>query len=723
MAREDWDTPSNRDALKGVGVLDHAPDDGSENESAVLQGEDADWLALARDSYRASTDFLDANVRSQWARNLRSFRNQHPDGSKYYSESYKHRSKLFRPKTRAASRSSEAAAAAAFFSTEDVASVEPADDSNPIQLASARINKELLNLRLSRKPIRWFLIAMGAIQDARTCGICISKQYWKYDRRHVANRIVEELDPVTGMILNETNEPVYEAICDEPACELVPPENIRFDPAADWTDPLNKSPYLIQRIPMFLCDVEARMRQDDAKTGAPAWHRVERSALLGAVDDSTNSTRQAREGNRQDAKDGAGQSGHESYRIVWVHENFMRVDGVDWHYYTLGAGATELLSEPRRAEEAYPHLKYNERPFTMGFTVLEAHKTYPSAPIELTQDLQQEANEIANQRVDNVRLAMNPRIFAREGSGLDLAALSRSVPLGVVGMKQAPTPEYLLIDRPPDVTASSYREQTLLNTEFDELAGNFSTGSVQDNRQIGETVGGMAMVRQASGSITDYEIKTLAESWLEPTLDQLVRLEQWYETDEAILTVAAKKAEIYEKFRIEVVNDDLMRQNLTVVVNAGVGSTDPNMKMARFMAGAQAVGQILGPTALQTVNAEEVVSEIFGILGYKDGGSRFFKFTDQDPRIAEMEKALQGLQQQLESEQMKIEADLREAQIDAEARLALEDRRARTQLLLQQLKGKQAIDQQRLEHLTTLREQAMQPAPMPGRGAFGGFGR
>jgi hypothetical protein len=44
---------------------------------------------------------------------------------------------MFRPKTRATVRKHEAVAAEAFFSTRDVVNIEPQDDNDPVQKASA----------------------------------------------------------------------------------------------------------------------------------------------------------------------------------------------------------------------------------------------------------------------------------------------------------------------------------------------------------------------------------------------------------------------------------------------------------------------------------------------------------------------------------------------------------------------------------------------------------
>ena len=75
-----------------------------------------DWLALARTAYDNSTSYLDRNYRGQWERSVSNFQSKHPAGSKYNTDGYKARSRLFRPKTRITIRKNEGAFAAAMFS-------------------------------------------------------------------------------------------------------------------------------------------------------------------------------------------------------------------------------------------------------------------------------------------------------------------------------------------------------------------------------------------------------------------------------------------------------------------------------------------------------------------------------------------------------------------------------------------------------------------------------
>ena len=101
--------------------------------------DDSTALRLARDAYTGSTTYFDANVRNDLERNIRQFQSKHGPDSKYMSESYRARSRFFRPKTRSMVRSAEATAAEAFFSTSDVVSIVPEQSKNELQQASAAV--------------------------------------------------------------------------------------------------------------------------------------------------------------------------------------------------------------------------------------------------------------------------------------------------------------------------------------------------------------------------------------------------------------------------------------------------------------------------------------------------------------------------------------------------------------------------------------------------------
>jgi hypothetical protein len=576
---------------------------------------DIDWLARADAAYTASTDYFDANVRSELEGALRQFNSEHPIGSKYLSEAYRGRARGFRPKTRSAVTKYEATAAEALFSSYDVVDVQALDKDDPLQVESATFAKHLLQIRLTTS-IPWFMIAMGAFQDATVAGIVVSKQSWMY------------------------NEPKR---VDRPDVELVPVENFRFDPAASWIDPVNSSPYLVHLIPLHIKDVKERIR-----TGA--WLPVAESELQASASRQLDSIRSARTGDRAEATDNT--ISVTDYSIVWIHENIVEEEGQDWLFYTLGT--TVLLSDPVPLEHKYPQ----GRPFVVGFSVVEPHKVYPSGLPKLTKDTQAEANDLANLRRDNINFVLNKRYFVKRGKQVDLRSLTRNVP-GSATLMDNPE-EDVKIAETADVTSSSYQEQDRLNLDFDEVAGVFSGSSVQSNRRMNETVGGMNILTSNADKVTNYRLRTFVESWVEPVLRQVLLLEKHFETDSVLMRRAALQAELPQELAHPEVLYALLEGDVMLNVNVGMSATNPTEKINMLMTAMRAIKEALADGTLMRfgLDAGELIKEVFAGIGYRDG-SRFFGRAE-DPTVQALQGQIEELQQALNA---KVSPELLAAQV------------------------------------------------------------
>lgn len=591
------------------------------------------WVKLAQDAFRRSTTYFDNNIRKRMESDLRMFQSKHPPDSKYNSEEYKFRSKIFRPKSRSVLRKNEATAALAFFSNPDVMNVDPGNPEDQGQVMSSSLVRELMQYRLT-KTIPWFLTVLGAFQDSMNVGLACSLQHWRY-REVMEKQTVTGMDPVTGAEISAVVE-VPRPIEDSPFIDLFPVENVRFDPAAQWYNVAKTSPYLILQMPMYVNDVLDRMKTMD-RLGR-SWKTYDTATLRQCKVDTDDSLRMARDGN-QESKYQAESDANE-FDVIMVHLNFIR-KGHDIHcYYTLGD--KHLLSDPLLLREMFPHCKEDEPPVVIGFCVLEAHRTHPTSVIGLGGELQRESNEIVNSRLDNVKFVLNKRTLFRRGANVDIAGWMRNVPgAGILVNdveKDAKPIEY------QDVTSSSYQEQDRVNVDYDELLGNFAQGSVLTNRKLNETVGGMRMMAQGANMLTEYTIRTFVETWAEPVLQQVARMEQTYETDEVILGIAGARAQLLQKFGIQPDLDSLLNQEVTLTVNIGMGATDPDTRFQRLMQafGAYAKMVMEGPP---DINLPEFRKEVFGLAGFKDA-SRFF--TDVDPRLEQAKKMLEGAKAQAE---------------------------------------------------------------------------
>ena len=577
------------------------------------------FLTLAQQAYESSTAFVDANYRADWDYSLRAFRNEHAQGSKYLSPEFAARSRIFRPKTRSIIRKNEAAGAVALFSNMEVVDIQPENPDDPMNVAAAAADKALLEYRLTRT-IPAFQVVMGGLQDAQTTGAVVSYQYWEYEVRNGRK------------------------IKDQPCIELRPIENIRIDGGASWIDPINTSPYFCDIIPMYVCDVRAMMNNKDDKTGAPKWKKFDDAVIIRARPDVMDSTKKARDGKQDPAQEN---SEIKAFDVVWVMRWFMKDDdGVDHTFYTLGT--EELLTTPKPVEEVYFHGK---RPYVMGCAILETHRVFKSSMPTLIKPLQQETNDIANQRIDNVKFVLNKRWIVARGRQVDVNSLVRNVPGGVT-LTTDPNTD-IKESNWPDVTSSSYVEQDRISADMDEVAGNFSPGTSYTNKAVKDTLGGAKLATQGAGLMTDYLLRTVIETWWEPVLRQLLLLERYYETDDVVLSIAAKNARLFQRFGVSEINDRLLEKEVNVTVNVGMGSSNPNERFQKLIGGTQAILATI-QQAPPNFNVQEFAKEAFSNMGYRNG-SRFW--SDQvDPRLAKAMQMVQQLQQALQGKQMEMQA-------------------------------------------------------------------
>jgi hypothetical protein len=646
---------------------------GSEGESPGTETEtaaetDIDWVSRARDSYRFSTTYIDSNYRQKWDNSIRAFNSEHPSDSNYYRIEARKRSNLFRPKTRAIIRKNEAAAAAAFFSNMDLIDVDPMNGEEKSEVVSAAVTKELLQYRLT-KSIPWFQITVGAIQDAQVQGACVGHVYWKFVERHDEDGNRESLE-------------------DKPCVDLFPIENLRIDPSAHWLDPVNTSPYLIQLMAMYWCDVKDRMTYPNPKGQKWKYYPPSKVFSRGDQDDSTRQTR------NQLSQDPAQQKRDISdYDVVWVHRHIHRYDGEDWEFYTLFS--EYLLTEPRPLKETVWH---GHRPYVMGQAILETHKPMPNPLPIIIKPLQDEANVIQNTRMDNVLFALNKRYIAKRGKNVDLQSLVRNVP-GSITLADDPEGDVRELEF-NDVTQSSYLEQDRIDGDFGDLVGNFNPMQVQAQRTGRESTNTMRMLQGPTNLLTEYMLKTFVETWVQPVLRQLVMLEQHYETDMTLLALAGQKAKVFHKYGVSQMGDAVLDSELVVKVNVGMGSTDPTVRMQRFSQ-ALLVYQKLMTQLPPGLDGSEIWKELAALAGYQTGVR--FMVDGQNPEVVALQKKVLQLTQLLQKGPMEKARQLQEANKSKEK---IADRGNIVKLALADKKHVSESLQMLVEHLMELEKGA-----------------
>lgn len=735
---------------------------------------DSYWVECFKRAKKSAADYQQTKLQSAWARNYRAFSNRHFSGSKYDTYRYRSRSKLFKPKTRAAVRKNDATAATSMFSTEDVVSVTPERASDKLQASTAIFLNEDLNYRLDRSNKwagpNWFLTAIGARQDTQLTGVCVSKQYWEYQERVVDVMVDVEQETLS---LDDTGQPVVDLTTGQPVTQkqtvrqmqqqkeitrdrlmilLFPPEQCMIDRTGDWRDPIQEGGAFIAAYPMRMDDVEDIIKQqaDRNVMGGKPWRQnIDLAKLKGAKGDRDSAAAAVRR-SRDDGMDRYDNvfQGKDN-ETVWLYEMFYRKDGEDWNWWMLGEST--LLSDPRTTEENYPEQK-GDRPYVRGLGALETHKTHPMAPVESWQPLQMEMNDITNLSLDAMKMAISPITKVKKGTGVDLKQVQNRGPDASILVTNM---DDVTFDRAPGPDGNSQLYTNILSNDFDELAGVFSNGSVQSNRMLNETVGGMQLLSASANALTEFDLRIWVETWVEPCLAQCINCIRYYESDEVVISVAGERAGLIENIvagnsnmssldpqaqqadaqqqqnpfeppvSIHDVLGNLDTAQVSVRVNVGIGALDTTQRMQKFMSAVSITKDMSPMLAQQNIqpNGAALLQEAWGLCGYKDADRFFTKAPPQQqddgpPPEAQLEmlkqkgamdKANLQAQTQIQVAEIKAQVD-KQANDIQEREFAFQQAMAQMQINMQQQSQNFEAIMQLLQQITP-KQQPNLPAP------------
>ncbi len=610
-----------------------------------------EWVDLGRRCYDVGRTFYRQGYQTQHLNGSDLFKSRHERGSKYHDAAYRNRSKIFRPLTRMAARSWEADIASALFMNDDYQHVTARNVSDPDAMAAAAVIKEMVNLRLDKN---WYTTCIGAAQDSFINGPAIGKVYWWHETT-TTSRDEPEVDEEGNLVglRTVTDEHVVK---DEPVIEILLPENFIFDPTARWNDVVGTAKYFVHRKMMSVDDVLIRMDSGE-------WNRISEGEILTcrwAMEDDAVMQSKRGEGKPDPINNDNADTAYES---VMVNEVFVRRRGVWYTYHMMGTQF--LLEDPVELKDRYHHGRI---PFAYGSAMIESHNNIPDSKAYIGSHLQNAVNEVSNQRVDNVKLALNKRYIIRRGATVDLQMLTRSSP-GSVVFTNDPAGDIQPMEV-NDVTQSSYEEVQRMTMEMNEVQGTFSGQAVANNRELNETVGGMKLLSNAATKIVDFDIRTFVFTWVRPVLELFMLTIQYYENDETIMSIAANNSAYFPRLKVEDLTDDMMTKQLEMKVDVGIGATDPVQRVNTLMYGVTQVMQL--PGMAENMDAKAVGSAVFSALGQGDG-SRFF------PNLAknyvEQQKAPPPPDPLVLAAQEEAKGRIQEAQVKAEQALQIEQMR------------------------------------------------
>jgi len=297
------------------------------------------------------------------------------------------------------------------------------------------------------------------------------------------------------------------------------------------------------------------------------------------------------------------------------------------------------------------------------------------SPVESWQPLQLELNDITNLRLDTLKRSIAPLAKVKKGRGVDLTAVQRrGQPDSILLLDN---PEDVILEPTPGPSGQAYTETSITNANFDELAGVFSTSSVQQSRQLNETVGGMRLMSGAANTVSEFDLRV----WVEPVLRQLVHLVKHYENDERIVLIAGRKARTLEEFGFQPRATDFDHADVTLRVNVGAGAADPMQRLAKLRTAFEMLAPLMPIMEKQGISpkVEELIDEVMGAAGFKDG-RRFFEFGE--PPEQQQDPDVQKVMLEMQLEREKMANDFRQLMIElmSEERRNTEDNQTKLQI-------------------------------------------
>lgn len=143
-------------------------------------------------------------------------------------------------------------------------------------------------------------------------------------------------------------------------------------------------------------------------------------------------------------------------------------------------------------------------PFIMARYVPVQQELYGIGIPEIAESLQEELNDVRNQRMDNVNIIINRMFVANKYADIDFDSLI-SYPGNVILSNDINAIRDLTT---PDVTQSAYREEEIIKRDIDSATGEYpySAGEPPQRR---ETATGIVKLQQASNIRFDTVVKML----------------------------------------------------------------------------------------------------------------------------------------------------------------------------------------------------------------------
>ena len=405
-------------------------------------------------------------------------------------------------------------------------------------------------------------IMEGAVKSQLMYGTAIVKVYWKTDKAQVVKKEqVDETFPELGTVEEEVEETIF----DGPEIELVDLYDFFWDPRAI---DMESARWVAHRTYQTFDHLEELQKQGVYKNVA-----LLKDATLVSGDDEKASRR----GTLGVAMPDELASKNEGKNVIELIEYWE-----DEKVITVANRGIVIR------DEANPY-RHGKKPFVRIVDQSVPHEFLGIGELEPIETLQYELNDRRNQRMDNITLVLNRMWKVKNGANVDEDELVSDAG-GVVHTDDMAGIEALQM---PDVTSSSYNEETLIKGDIQQTTGvsDFTRG-VGSESLGNDTATGISLIQEAGNARFKLKIRNL-EAGIEEIGRMMVSLNEQFLTEEKSIRVLGD-----EGIEWTTIKPDDMRGNFDVMVQSG--STLPSneaverkqtMEMFQIFAGDPEVDQ------------------------------------------------------------------------------------------------------------------------------------
>jgi hypothetical protein len=431
-------------------------------------------------------------------------------------------------------------------------------------------------------------IIEDAVKSQLMYGTAILKMFWKTEKADVVKKEqVDETFPELGTVEEEVETTIF----DGPTMELVDLYDFFWDPRAI---DMESARWVAHRMYRTFEHLEQLQKEGVYKN----VKLLEEATMLSADDEKS-----ARRGTLGVAMPDELDQKNEGKRMIELIE-----------YWEDDRVVTVANRNIVIRDEANPY-RHGKKPFVRLIDQSVPHEFLGIGELEPIETLQYELNDRRNQRMDNVTLVLNRMWKVKNGANVDEDELVSDAG-GVVHTDDMNGIEDLSM---PDVTSSSYNEETLIKGDIQQTTGvsDFTRG-IGSESLGNDTATGISLIQEAGNARFRLKIRNL-ESAIEEMGRMMVSLNEQFLSEEKVIRIMGD-----DGLEWVAVRPDDMRGNFDVMVQSG--STLPSneaverkqiMEMFQIFAGDPEVNQReLKKRVLETFgvkNLDKLLTPVAGV--------------------------------------------------------------------------------------------------------------